>query len=119
MLRHDDTSRVFSLRGLAVVLLLLSYLSVGVLHAACETDITGSNTGHGSVVLMTASKAVDQSDKAINADHHCHGCFSVSMPHPATIAVAAILTPRLIVARTFDHHGLVPGVDPPPPKFLI
>lgn len=91
------------------------YLLAGVLHGVCDLDVTNPS---GKTVISLADKGFGQSDKAPPADHHCHGCFSVSVPAPVVIALVVERTHDVAVARVILRSGISPGFDPPPPKTL-
>jgi hypothetical protein len=105
-----------ALRGITVVLLMVSYLLAGALHGLCYLDVTAS-AGH-SIVTMAAGNGVDSSGKAIAADHHCHGCFSVSLPMPPLAAVRIEPKTAEIAEPLSRGSYRVPGIDTPPPKRL-
>jgi hypothetical protein len=103
-------------RAAFAVFAMVFYLISGALHAACHLDVT-SPTGD-KVLAITADHAAGRSDKADIADHHCHGCFSVSIPAPAL--ASALLEPlsTILPPLQASASGLVPSLDPPPPKTL-
>lgn len=91
------------------------YLVAGVLHGVCDLDVTNPSS---NILISMDGKSTGHSETGSVAGHHCHGCFSVSVPFPAVAAVvmmpAAEVVPLVEVAR----RGLPPGIDPPPPKHL-
>jgi hypothetical protein len=95
---------------------MVSYLFASALHGLCDLDVTAS-AGKG-IITIAACKDVDTSGKGINAEHHCHGCFSVSLPMPLT--GAATIEPKAAeIAQSLSRDSdLVPGIDTPPPKRL-
>ena len=104
------------LRGALVLFVLATYLFGGVLHGLCDLDITSVS---GDAVISLAEKGTaGHSDSGVIADHHCHGCFSVSVPAPAIGAANVMPTEKVIASREIGRRGLTPGLDPPPPKFL-
>lgn len=104
------------LRGLLRLFVLAIYLLGGVLHGLCDLDVTYAA---GDAVISLADKgAAGHSDKGAIADHHCHGCFSVSISEPALGAAGLMPTVKVMAVREIGRRGLPPGVDPPPPKFL-
>jgi hypothetical protein len=105
-----------SLRGIASVLLMVTYLLAGALHGLSDLDV--ANPSGNGVVTMAAAKDVDASGKVIAAEHHCHGCFSVSLPTPVLSAAAVELKAATPAQPRSVGSGLVPGIDTPPPKFL-
>lgn len=103
-------------RRMLAALVLGIYLMAGVLHGVCDLDVTNPS---GKTVISLADKGVGQSEKGPLADHHCHGCFSVSVPAPVVIALAVERTHDVAVAHVVLRHGISPGIDPPPPRTLI
>jgi hypothetical protein len=110
------TRRLRTSRGIAAVFLIAAYLLSGALHEFLDMDVTAP--GGRLVVAMSSTKATDPSGKGVAAEHHCHGCFSISVPTPvvasATMEPKAAAIPQPL-SRTSD---LVPGTDTPPPKLL-
>ncbi|WP_416194104.1 hypothetical protein [Nitrobacter sp. TKz-YC01] len=97
-----------------VVLVLGIYLSAGLLHGVCDFDVTNPS---GKEIISL----VDKSDGAFKhgvVGHHCHGCFSVSVPVPVLAARTILPAREVTVAHVILRRGLSPGIDPPPPKFL-
>ena len=96
---------------------MIAYLLAGALHGLCDLDVT--NAIGNSRVSMTSGKDLGQTDKGIVAEHHCHGCFSVSVPAPmmatAVIEAASVTLPQPHARGS----GLTPSIGTPPPKFLI
>ncbi|WP_407175161.1 hypothetical protein [Bradyrhizobium sp. STM 3562] len=97
-------------------MLTLVYLLAGALHGVCGLDVTNPS---GGMVVSDIAKGEEHRDKGVAAEHHCHGCFSVSVPSP--VQAWMNLAPRSapILQRTMRLSGLVPGIDTPPPKHLI
>jgi hypothetical protein len=110
------TSRLRTPRGIAAVLLMVTYLLAGALHGLCDLDVAAPS-GKG-VITMAAAKDVDTSGKGIAAEHHCHGCFSVSMSTP--LLASATIEPKAAAIRQplSRNSDLVPAIDTPPPKLL-
>ena len=104
------------LRGVVALLVLTIYIVGGVLHGFCGLDVT--NTPGGAVISL-AEKAVGHTESGVVADHHCHSCFSVSVPALVIGAIEVMPTVKVVSALDVGRHGLTPGIDPPPPKFLI
>ncbi|UGV26978.1 hypothetical protein E0H22_15555 [Rhodopseudomonas boonkerdii] len=104
----------FSRKALVMVVL-ASYLFAGAMHGLFELDVT--NAGGASIVSL-ADQDPGPSDKGVLADHHCHGCFSVSMPAPVVIASSVELATRPAVMHDLERRSLPRGIDPPPPKSL-
>lgn len=104
-------------RGVLALLVLTIYLVGGVLHGLFDLDVTTGSTGAG-VVISLAKSDVGHSESGGTADHHCHGCFSVSLPAPAVGAGEEMPTAKVMSALDAGHRGLSPGIDLPPPKIL-
>lgn len=110
------TYRLCALRSrLAVVILIVTYLLSGASHHCLDMNVTAPE---GQIVLSMASVHTDTDAPGILADHHCHGCFQVSLQDPPLLAVtiepqAAVVL--WVLARASD---LVPSIDTPPPKLL-
>ncbi|WP_315832670.1 hypothetical protein [Bradyrhizobium prioriisuperbiae] len=111
-----------ALRRVMVVLCTLVYLVAGALHGACDIDVTkpapqGIRDGI-AVISAVSDVGHNTADKALIADHHCHGCFSVSIADPATtLAPVAFAGPIPVVAQP-DQVGAAPMLETPPPKHL-
>lgn len=104
-----------SVRGAMTILVLAMYLVAGVLHGVCDLDVTNPSS---KAVISLAEKGASHSDKGSSADHHCHGCFSVSVPAPLVAAVTVMPAVKVVPTLQVERRGLPPGIDPPPPKFL-
>jgi hypothetical protein len=102
-------------RGALALFVLAVYLFGGVLHGLCDLDVTNAS---GRSVISLADKDIGHSEKGVVADHHCHGCFSVSLPAPAFGAMKVMPAVKVVAALDAGRRGLPPGIDPPPPKFL-
>jgi hypothetical protein len=105
-----------SLRRAMAMFVLGMFLIGGVLHGVCDLDVTNPS---GKAAIALVDKSTGHPETGGLADHHCHGCFSVSVPTPVMASPIEVMptvkvTPALQVAR----RGLPPGIDPPPPKFL-
>ena len=66
-------------RKIAAVFVMAMYLLAGALHTLCDLDVTNASDN----TAISINKDVGQSEKGVVAEHHCHGCFSVSVPAPA------------------------------------
>lgn len=102
-------------RGVLVLFVLTMYLLGGVLHGLCDLDVTNAS---GGVAVSSIDKGVGHSEKGVVADHHCHGCFSASVPAPVIGATEVMPTVKIVTFFDTDRGGVPPGLDPPPPKFL-
>ncbi len=96
--------------------LIAAYLLSGALHEFLDMDLT--TPGGSIVVAMSATKGTDTSEKGVAAEHHCHGCFSVSVPSP--LLSSATIEPKVAVIPPplSGNSELVRGIDTPPPKLL-
>jgi H+/Cl- antiporter ClcA len=104
-------------RKALVMVVLASYLFAGAVHSLLELDVTNAT---GSAIASLVDQNSGHSDPGVVADHHCHGCFSVSMPAPAgAVVVAFEMTGRPAVQHDVRRRSLPRGIDPPPPKTLI
>lgn len=97
----------------------MAYLLSGALHELLDMDVTAP--GGRTMVAMYATSAMkdtDTSGKGMAAEHHCHGCFSVSVPVP--VLASATIEPEVAVIPPplSGNFDLVPGIDTPPPKLL-
>ena len=107
-----------ALRRVMAMLCTLVYLVAGALHGACEIDVTNP-VPQGIAVMSVASDAAhNAADKAIAADHHCHGCFSVSVATPASTSAPIAFAGPILTAPQPDHVGAAPMLETPPPRHL-
>ena len=97
------------------VLLVGIYLLAGALHGFCDLDVSNASGGE---VAWSVDKDAGQTGKGAVAEHHCHGCFSVFVPAPATVAAGVEPASKMILAHVVVRRGLSPGIDLPPPKSL-
>ncbi|WP_063994895.1 hypothetical protein [Bradyrhizobium sp.] len=104
-----------ALRRAMAMFVIGMYLVAGVLHGVCDLDVT--NPASNPVISMDG-KSTGHSEKGSVSDHHCHGCFSVSVPSPAVAAVAMMPAIEVVPVVEVVRRGLPPGIDPPPPKHL-
>ena len=108
------TPRPRTLRGIVAIVVMVMYVLVGALHGLCEIDVT--NPGGQDVIAMSTSENTDGPGKAAGGEHHCHGCFSVSVPTP--LHASAVIESKVagLTQPPADGSGLVPAIDTPPPK---
>ncbi len=96
--------------------MMVAYLLAGALHGLCDLDVT--NPGGNTPISMSIGKDEGRSSKGVVAEHHCHGCFSVSVPAPV-VASALIEPASIVLPLSLTHYpNLIPGIEPPPPKIL-
>ncbi|MCG6206974.1 hypothetical protein LPW26_20210 [Rhodopseudomonas sp. HC1] len=96
-----------------------TYLLSGLIHGGCDFDF--ATMGGGSQVAMMSASADggQHSDGDTLAGHHCHSCFSVSVPaSPVPVLVATTLNATLLGHATATLIDRAYGLDPPPPKPL-
>lgn len=113
---NDRTHRLCVSRSrIAVVFLIVAHLLSGALHQCFDMDVTAPN---GQIVVSMSPVHTDTNGPGLVAEHHCHGCFPVSLPYPpllaVTIAPETTANPR-VLSRASD---LAPGIETPPPKRL-
>jgi hypothetical protein len=113
--RQQRASRLRIPRRLLAAVVMALYVLAGALHGLSDLDVTHASA---TATIGSIDNDFDQSDKGVAAEHHCHGCFPVSLPVPIAAAVAIEPTPKAIVPTDELRPGLPPGIDPPPPKFL-
>lgn len=103
-------------RGLAALFMIVTYLLAGALHGLC--DVEASNTFGRTAVSVSITRKAGSDDKGFAAEHHCHGCFAVSVPSP--LLTSSAIKPRSVMLaqpETFAS-GVILGIDTPPPKLL-
>lgn len=98
------------------MLLMLTYVFGGLLHGL--TDVSVFSSPLNTVVLTSADSNDGQSDKGIAAEHHCHGCFAVSIPVPPQASVRIEQRATTSVHLEVDRRNLALELDTPPPKSL-
>ena len=93
------------------------YILVGGLHVFCDKDVTIGSAA-GAIISVSDAGDADATGKSAVADHHCHGCFAVSIPAQVLIVVPVEVV-SAVVARPYVHRvDTTPKRDTPPPKFL-
>jgi len=100
-------------RRAVTLLVLMVYLCVGALHGLCDLELSKPS---GSVAVSLVQEGTGHSDTGLVADHHCHGCFSVSVPAPITSATISEMPMKLSFRQDADRRGFFGGIDLPPPK---
>ncbi|WP_438274492.1 hypothetical protein [Nitrobacter sp.] len=113
---NDRSVRLRAARSrIAVVFLIVAYLLSGALHQCFDIDVTAPE---GRIVVSMTPDHADTNGPGMVADHHCHGCFPVSLPSPPLLAVT-IAPEGAAIPKVLSHASdLVPGIDTPPPKRL-
>lgn len=96
--------------------LIVAYLLSSALHGFLEMDVTAP--GGRIVVAMSSATDTDPSGKGVAAEHHCHGCFSISVPTPVVATVSMEPKAAAITHPLSGTSDLVPAIDTPPPKLL-
>jgi hypothetical protein len=113
---NDGTHRLcFSHGRIAVVFLIVAHLLSGALHEFFDMDVTAPK---GQIAVSMASTHTDTNGSGMVADHHCHGCFPVSLPNPPLLSVTIAPEVAAIPRVLSQASDLVPGIDTPPPKLL-
>ncbi len=113
---RNNTRRLRTTRGMVVVVLVLSYIFGALLHH--DADVNPFNSFQPVVALASTDKGDAPSSDGVLADHHCHGCFSVSLSEPSQLSVSVETRIQpLDYAKVSPPHR-VPELDTPPPKFL-
>ena len=106
-----------ALRGIVSVFLIVTYLMSGALHRCLDLDVT--NPAGSPVAWMVDSKPDSGPETGAIVDHHCHGCFAVSVAAPPQ-QVMTVMEPKVavLIRATAPLTDTVRGLDPPPPKSL-
>ncbi|WP_244396064.1 hypothetical protein [Afipia carboxidovorans] len=104
-----------SSRGIVAALVLIAYIVSGVLHGVYDVDVTNPS---GQMVISLVKGKTGQPDQGVIVEHHCHGCFSVSVPTPVGPIVVLKPARKMVATRSAELHVVDSGIDPPPPKFL-
>lgn len=94
---------------------MLTYIFGGLLHGL--TDASAFTLPVCAVVLASVDTSDGHSDNGVAAEHHCHGCFSVSIFAPPQVPA---MVERVIASLARPQAGRqdrVPELDTPPPKF--
>jgi hypothetical protein len=112
----NNTSRLRTTRGMVVVVLVLSYIFGVLLHH--DVDVNTFNSSQPAVALASTDKGDGPSSDAAVADHHCHGCFSVSISEPSQLSVNVKPGILPLDYAKVGPPDRVPELDTPPPKFL-
>jgi hypothetical protein len=99
------------------VLAMIAYLLAGVLHGVCDLDVT--NPSSHTVIALSADDGAHQSGKAVAGEHHCHACFAVATPRPIQVATRVEPASAILPRSASRDSGLLPGLEPPPPKSVI
>ncbi|NEW87287.1 hypothetical protein DU475_08430 [Rhodopseudomonas sp. WA056] len=103
-------------RRVVAAFVLAVYLFAGAVHGVHDLDVT---SGSATAIVTLASSGGDHSDQAIVGEHHCHGCFSVSLPSPSVVATTSELTSAPLRHQDAERRSILRVIDPPPPKALI
>ncbi len=105
------------MRGIVSVFLIVTYLMSGALHRCLDLDVT--NPTGSPVAWMVDTKSDGGPETGAIADHHCHGCFAVSVTAPPQ-QLMTVMEPQLavLIRATARLTDTVRGLDPPPPKSL-
>lgn len=112
----NNTRHLRTTRGIVVVVLVLSYIFGALLHH--DADVNTFNSSQPAVALASTNKSDAPSSNGILADHHCHGCFSVSISEPSQLSVNVETCILPLDYAKVGPPDRVPELDTPPPKFL-
>lgn len=112
----NNTRRLRTTRGFVVVVLVLSYIFGALLHK--EVGVNTFNSSQPAVVLSSTDKGNAPSSDGVLVDHHCHGCFSVSISEPTQLSVNVETGILPLDYAKVSPPDCVPELDTPPPKFL-
>lgn len=111
---------VGALRVLAVLFVSATYLFSGIAHAFNDFDADESQARIGIEMLSALSDVIKHVKDSPGARHHCHGCFSASIPAQPMAELTAVELDEIVVGWDVSPLiGRTRGLDPPPPKSLI
>jgi hypothetical protein len=110
-------TRLRKWRRLVTVFVLFIYFLTGALHRIADFDAMNAS-GMTVVALMNSSDHAGPSEEGAVAGHHCHGCFSLSVPGPFNVAMLLQSKRQFIMARDVMRRDSATEIDPPPPKYL-
>lgn len=98
------------------VFLIVTYLLSVAVHRSLDLDVTNPT---GSLVVWMIDNTTDGLETGAIIDHHCHGCFAVSVAAPPQ-QVMTVMEPKVavLIRATAPLTDTVRGLDPPPPKSL-
>jgi len=113
---QNKTGPAHTLRGIAAVLTIVVYLFAGFAHSLCATDVANPTGATSFALASDEGGAV--ADHGLVAGHHCHGCFSVSVPAPFTAVLNEQPVGSFNGLRDVALGDRATGIDPPPPKLL-
>ncbi|WP_244422166.1 hypothetical protein [Bradyrhizobium sp. ORS 285] len=111
------TSHPGLLRRIAALCVIAAYLLAGALHGACDLDVAHASSGKPEIAALLDHAG--HSDQRGVADHHCHGCFSVSVPQLQLAAVPADIVAATDWPIPVLRAGILSDAESPPPKHLI
>src|SRR6267142_5816786 len=107
-----------SVRNFATILLTVVYMLVGGLHVFCDVDVTADSAAGVIVSVSDADGGGDGHAPGRSAvgDHHCHGCFAVSVPAQVVFARPVEMASALVVRPYVHRVDATLRHDTPPPK---
>ena len=115
---HNGNPARLCVSRIMSVLLTVAYLLSVILHGLVDVDVV-NRYGSSSAIVLMDGKDSQSPEWGLVADHHCHCCFSVSVPAPAQQAELALdLKIAELPKSAAPLYGNVSGLDPPPPKSL-
>jgi hypothetical protein len=105
------------LRRIATLCVMLAYLLAGALHGACDLDLADHSAGKREIASVVDK--VGHSDQRGITDHHCHGCFSVTVPQLQLASVPAEIVAATDWPIPVLRAGVLSESESPPPKNLV
>lgn len=92
------------------------YIVAGALHTISDLDV--SSVRRETIVSLVDNHANGEPEEGVAAGHHCHGCFSVSLPAFMLALTELEVGRSLVITPNLVHGDRASGIDPPPPKSL-
>ena len=108
-------AKPFHGRGIVTLVVLAMYMFSGVAHGLCDALAFGQPS---AVSLLSIDGDMDPSESGMAAEHHCHGCFAVSVPPWVAAAIRDMPSDTLIANTILAYRAASPDIDPPPPKSM-
>ncbi len=94
------------------------YLCVGAFHAVAHAEDAAARNAATVVVTLTATADGGAAAHGIVADHHCHGCLSVTLPAPAAMPALAAPFAAPVSGTIAGLSDTLPRLDTPPPRLM-
>jgi hypothetical protein len=115
--RSITMSRLRTLRGILAACAVALYVLAGALHGICGLDV--ANPSGTSELSSLTGKHARHADETRSGEHHCHGCFSVTMPQTSAAAVIDQVPSSTYWVFPVGMRGILIEAQSPPPKHLI